>query len=310
MLLPWRNRLLRLGERWLGSPSSLCLLPLSWIFHWVAWARNQCYDRGWLPVTRVSVPVVSIGNLALGGRGKTPLVILVATQFPKTRLAILARGYGAKGGGLNDEMEVIRRHLPSARLYQGKDRVSLARRAVAEGAELLILDDGFQHRRLHRDWDWVVVRPEDLKGRCPPCGELRESPRGLARADAIFSYQEMAGAVPIQVISCISTSIAKKRVSIFCGIGHPERFRKTVESLGAEVVGELFVGDHQPISIEDLETFYNRTKPLYLVCTEKDWVKLPPHSLPILFVRIEGEVVGESVVWDSLIAKIKEKLHH
>jgi tetraacyldisaccharide 4'-kinase len=297
------------GQKWIGSPTSFLFFPASWLFLWIAASRNFFYDRGWLPVRKVAIPVLSIGNIALGGRGKTPLVILAARRFEGKRVAILARGYAALGG-LNDEMQVIGQHLPWVRLYQGKDRCSLAKQAVKEGAELILLDDGFQHRRLHRDWDWVVIRREDLRGRCPPCGELRESPRRLSRADALFSYEAVEGSIQLQNISFIEHSIQNTRVSLFCGIGRPERFRATVEALGGEIVGELFLGDHRAVSLKMLERFYEKTEPKYLLCTEKDWVKLPPHHLPILPVRIEAEVVGGHEKWEALIAKIKEKMHH
>ncbi|MDE3045404.1 MAG: tetraacyldisaccharide 4'-kinase [Verrucomicrobiota bacterium] len=277
----------------------------------MAYLRNLLYDRGWLPVYRVGIPVVSIGNLSVGGTGKTPLVILFAQQFKHRKVAILARGYRAENGQLNDEMRVIQRHVPEASLYQDGDRVALARQAEADGAELILLDDGFQHRRLHRDFDCVVVRPEDFSDRYLPQGLLRDSPKQLRRAHALFSYAPVAQAIQLGVQPLVSEDLRGKAVGLFCGIGHPERFKKTVAGLGAFVLAELYIGDHEPIGERRLRSFYEKCKPLgirYLVCTEKDWVKLPVTELPILCVSIQARVVANLDAWKNLLQKIEKRL--
>ncbi len=284
---------MRLFERFIQSRFAIILLPISWIWGLVCLLRHTCYDKGLFAVHKVDVPVVSVGNIAVGGRGKTPLVILLGEIFASYKVAIISRGYG---GG--DEMEVIKRHLPNALLYANPNRVISAKKAVEDGADLILMDDGFQHRRLHRDFDLVLVQPQDLKGRYLPAGQLRDSKRRLSKATVIHTLETKA--------SC-SVELAGERVAIFCGIGSPERFKKTVTELGAIIVHELYLADHEPIGSARLHTFYNQASVMgikYLVCTEKDEVKLPEHHLPIVSVRIETTPGG----LENLIEKIKERL--
>ena len=151
---------------------------------------NLAYSRGWKRSYRVAAPVVSVGNLTMGGTGKTPCVEYVAGFYRKheRRVAILSRGYGSQCGGLNDEGLVLSENVPDAPPYQGADRVALARAAIEESeSEVLILDDGFQHRRLARDLDLVLIdatRPWGY-GFLPPRGLLREPPSSLRRADGV-----------------------------------------------------------------------------------------------------------------------------
>jgi tetraacyldisaccharide 4'-kinase len=252
-----------------------------------------------LPATRVCIPVVSVGNLAVGGTGKTPLVILLAKQFENRRLAIIARGYGG------DEMKVVRRHLPNALCYEDPNRRRAAKKAVDEGAELIFLDDGFQHRRLYRDFDAVIVRPQDFSERVMPSGKLREPISALKRADAVFSNLQTK-VLRVVDLKGNHVSIQGEEVGIFCGIGHPERFKKTVERLGAKIVFELFLADHEPLDLNRLKSLSLK----YFVCTEKDAVKLPCTDLPILVVEIEADPSNDLAAWQNLVAKITEILNH
>jgi tetraacyldisaccharide 4'-kinase len=284
---------MRLFENFIQSRYAIFLLPISWIWGLVSSARHFFYDRGFFKTHRVSIPVISVGNIAIGGRGKTPLVILLGKIFSSRRVAILSRGYGD-----GDEMKVIALHLPHAKLYVDADRVRSAKKAIAENAELIILDDGFQHRRLHRDFDLVIVTLKDLHGRFIPAGELRDSPQRLKKAIVIPKLQFD--------VSC-PVSVKGERVAIFCGIANPLRFKKTVESLGGQVILELYLGDHEPIGEKRLQQFYDKAKLLnikYLLCTEKDEVKLHANPFPIHSVRIETKVEG----LETLIEKIRQSL--
>src|SRR5438876_1130985 len=154
------------------------------------WWRNRQFDRGGRAIHRAAVPVVSIGNLSLGGTGKTPCVEYVARFYRELglKVAILSRGYGANAGP-NDEALVLEENLPDVPHLQGADRLSLARTAVEElESELLILDDGFQHRRLQRDLDLVLVDATNPWGHgyLFPRGLLRETPRSLQRAGVVL----------------------------------------------------------------------------------------------------------------------------
>src|SRR5262245_12493692 len=152
--------------------------------------RNWLYDRGWKRTHRAAVPVVSVGNLTVGGTGKTPCVEFVARWFRERdrRVAILSRGYGSTGGA-NDEAMVLEENLPDVPHLQGADRVALAAAAVEElESEVLVLDDGFQHRRLARDLDLVLVDATNPwgHGAVLPRGLLREPASGLRRAGAVL----------------------------------------------------------------------------------------------------------------------------
>lgn len=162
-------------------------------------ARNLLFDRGVLRAQRVDLPVVSVGNLTAGGTGKTPFSIWLARRLMALgrRPAILSRGYGARAeSGISDEAELLARALPDTPHLTDRDRVRAARELEGRAVDVVILDDGFQHRRLARDLDIVLIdatRPfgfaPDERGRWLrahlPRGLLREAPRGLARADVI-----------------------------------------------------------------------------------------------------------------------------
>ena len=170
--------------------------------------RASAYDAGVFPVHRAARPVVSVGNLTTGGTGKTPLVIWLARRLLLRGLktAVLARGYGAaRDGECNDELRLIGEEVPGAALFPGSDRVSSAAAACGDGCQVLVLDDGFQHRRLARDLDLVVLDATDPWGTpgrwVLPRGLLREPPAALRRADAvILSRVELAGAKALEAL--------------------------------------------------------------------------------------------------------------
>lgn len=247
-------------------------------------ARNARYDRG-RGVTRLDVPVISVGNITVGGTGKTPVVIRIARLLDEIGAspAVVARGYGASPGEPNDEERLIRGKVPSVIYRADPDRVAAARSATESGgADVLILDDGFQHRRLHRDLDIVL-----LDATCPfgfehvlPRGLLREPLTGLRRADLILltrSDQVPAAARDaivrrvrsiagdVEILSCrhrvtgvrhLSTGEPidpeGKRVVLFAGIGRPESFRHTAASLGVEMVGSRWFADHHNYARRDI----------------------------------------------------------
>src|SRR5438876_5539483 len=176
-----------------GVGSSLCRLALSVAsgpYGSAVHLRNWCYDRGWLPTHRPPVPVISVGNLTAGGTGKTPCVEYLARflQARGLRPAVLSRGYRGNGRP-NDEALILEANLPDVPHLQGKDRVTRASQAVRVfGADVLILDDGFQHRRLRRDLDLVLIDAMNPwgHGRLLPRGLLREPISSLRRADAVI----------------------------------------------------------------------------------------------------------------------------
>ncbi|GAB6064543.1 tetraacyldisaccharide 4'-kinase [Deferrisoma palaeochoriense] len=194
----------------LGLGSKLLLAPLAvagWFYAQVQAARRWGYRRGVLPSADPGVPVVSVGNVAVGGTGKTPCVEWVCRWFLERgiRPAVLSRGYGGEAAGpvtvvsdgrgrvagwreAGDEPVLLARRLPGVPVVVGPDRRLTARKAVELGARVLVLDDGFQHLRLRRHLDLVTVDVQNPFGNgwCLPRGLLREPPRALADADVVL----------------------------------------------------------------------------------------------------------------------------
>jgi tetraacyldisaccharide 4'-kinase len=298
-------------------------------------ARNRLYDLGvWKPA-RVPVPVVSVGNLTLGGTGKTPCVEYVAGFYRDLGLsvALLSRGYGADSGR-NDEAMVLEENLPDVPHLQGADRVALARTAVEElESEVLVLDDGFQHRRLARDLDLALIdatRPLQHEYLFPR-GLLREPVGGLNRAGLVIltrADQVEAESLDRQrrwlkerfpvlpVVAAIhapeETDLKNKPVGAFCGIGNPEAFRRTLTDLGADVAAFRAFPDHHAYTradVDDLRTWAATLPPdAVLATTQKDFVKLRLPDLadrPLRAVRIRMRFLdGEDLLRDKLRAAV------
>ena len=303
--------------------------------------RNAGFDRGRTPIATADVPVVSVGNITLGGTGKTPMVEYVARWARKRglRAAILSRGYG-QAEGLNDEGRVLEENLPDVPHLQGRDRAELARIAVDElESEFLILDDGFQHRRLARDLDIVLLDALDPfgLGRIFPRGLLREPISSLKRAGVVVlsrgdlvseadrkairaEAEAKAGPLvwavarhaPLDLLAADAddeplSSIEGKPTAAFCGIGNPEGFRRTLERLGVRLVGFRAFSDHHPYSaadVADLAKWACGVGAESVLTTQKDSVKLRTATLgavPLRALRIGLEVVeGEAVLIDAI----------
>ncbi len=298
------------GVPWWRTLAGLLLWPLSlpyclWMMARRSWWRGRSH--------RLSVPVVSIGNLSCGGTGKTPTVEMVVGDLAGMGLqpAILSRGYGAHGaeGNGNDEYRVLADNLAGVEHYQGADRVACGQEAVAAGAEVLVLDDGFQHCRLHRDLDLVLLdalRPLD-NGKLLPAGLLREPLSALENADllgltranllkedqleSIRSFLEQRfPETPLLVIESRAVcwqelygkaedpgSLAEEKVFAFCGIGNPHSFRLAIKDLGAQVAGFQAFKDHQAYdqaSLARVASLARQCGVQTIVMTQKDAVKL------------------------------------
>ena len=284
-----RAKLLRLGYL-LIKRGAWYFAPFSWLYALAVFCRNQLYNYRLLPTFKVNPVVVSVGNIVAGGTGKTPFVHLLAKTFAHRRVAILSRGYGK----MPDEAMLLARRLPNVKVYAGKDRVALAK---AADADLIILDDGFQYRKLQRDFDIVLVRQE--KEHYLPWGFLRDSPKRLKGVEAISTADLRLTVKRILDLQGREVpSIRGWKVGIFCGIANPENFKQTVRDLGAEIVGEKIFADHEAADLSKLP------KASAFICTEKDFVKLPPTDLPIYF--LEMEMLAPR--WEKLIEKIDQKI--
>jgi tetraacyldisaccharide 4'-kinase len=324
--------------------------------------RNWVYDQGWLSRFSPPVPIViSVGNIVAGGTGKTPVTLLLAKQFyDEFIIALLSRGYRSKAehqprplclsngmGPLHradtcgDEPFLLAENLPHALVYVGKDRHASSIMAVQAGAQMIILDDGMQYRRLARDIDIVVMDNNDLfgQGHFLPRGFLREGISSLRRAHLIiinhidneeqlrtaqariapYSQAPLVGTAMFPVGARLLNgdtvpTLSGMKVALFCGIAHPEYFKKSVSEQGALIVAENYVGDHESFTLPTLEAFALQAKEMeaeLLLCTEKDKVKFltpPKLALPVAWLQMELKVIAGNKAWNKFIQKTKSDI--
>lgn len=274
--------------------------------------RNLFYDTGLFKARRAGAAVISIGNITAGGAGKTPLVIWLCNRLSRSHeCAILTRGYKTRQGPLLDEPAILAESCPDARVVVNPDRVAGAAEAVGFGAEVLIMDDGFQHRRLARDLDIVAIdatMPFGY-GRILPAGLLREPVTALKRADAVVITRsdQVANAelakiektirhikaditiarsihAPLCAIASDANEISieklkGKKVFAFCGIGNPDAFLNTLRNLGANVLGSKIFDDHHHYTDACLAEISEQAERLdadLAMTTQKDWTNLAP----------------------------------
>jgi tetraacyldisaccharide 4'-kinase len=329
-----------------GSAARLALQAAALFYAAGVQLRNRGFDWRLLPIHRASVPVVSIGNLTAGGTGKTPMVAAVADWFTSRnrRPVILSRGYRALENSLNDEKLVLDQLCPNVPHLQSPDRVKSARDACeVHGAQLLILDDGFQHRRLARDVDIVLIDALDPwgAGHLLPRGLLREPKAALERADLVvltradqcapatkarlLSEIERAwrGGAPVEavfnpvgLVDAAGESAAIQSISgniaAFCGIGNPDGFRETLRGAGFD--GRLldfraFPDHHHYASndLADLAQWATSLRAEALITTQKDLVKiLQTHlgGLPLWALTIRAQITVGQEKLDALLAPL------
>lgn len=291
-----------------------CFRLVTWFFQGPYWAatsiRNLLYKKDLKKSFRSKSFVLSVGNLTTGGTGKTPFIEYLCRYFGQKncRVAILSRGYGSASNRPNDESLQLAKNFPDIAQYLGANRVDSAQKATAEGADLLLLDDGFQHRRLCRDLDIVLLDalvPFGF-GHLLPRGLLRESVTSLGRADLVVLTrsdqitQAARSAIWKKVKAyhsatlCLEAShqadhltntsgenlplynLTGKKVFAFCGLGNPAGFRKTLEKSGCELVGFLPFPDHHHYTTDDqtkIAQLAKVAKAQLIVSTEKDLTK-------------------------------------
>jgi len=321
-LLPDAERFRRLVDGTTGGPAAtaarLGLAVLAVPYAAAMRLRNAAYDRGLLATHAAAAPVISVGNLTLGGTGKTPLVAWLARVLAAAgrRPTIVSRGYAARAGETSDEAAELGILLPDVPHRANRDRVVAARAAVGDGADAIILDDGFQHRRLRRDLDIVAIDATDPFG-CDhlfPRGLLRESPRSLARAQAVVLTRATSvserrrdeirravlaaagrdGGGPRKIVWAEAThaaiglrdstgqtrslaDLAGRRVFAFAAIGNPAAFRRTLAEAGADVTGFRAFADHHAYTAADLEAICSLAQSAgaeEVLTTLKDLVKI------------------------------------
>jgi tetraacyldisaccharide 4'-kinase len=298
----------------------------------VMWIRNRLYDWRIKRVHVSQLPVISVGNLSVGGTGKSPTVAWIARWFRQRdlRVAILSRGYGQLDDGRNDEALELELKLPDVPHLQNKDRVAAAQLATEElEMQLLVLDDGFQHRRLARSLDIVLIDATDsAASQWPlPAGLRREPLSSLERADlVIVTRADMVEASRLDLLckkiqsqssqlQVVTAShrpksllqfpsrqlglnrLAGTKVLAFCGIGNPEAFFESLRKLGAELLDTRAWPDHHAYSLDDIQwitNWHQSDKEAVLICTVKDWVKIQEAEIEgrsLLALEIEMELL-------------------
>jgi tetraacyldisaccharide 4'-kinase len=312
-IVPAHRRIVRKESVGLGPTSIRAVLrglslPYSAAVRW----RRTAYRRGWLRSHSPPIPVVSIGNITTGGVGKTPFVQTIVGWLTAAGRApvVVSRGYKASGG-VNDESLLLKENLPTVPQVQNRDRVVAVQKVVAqELGDVVVLDDGFQHQRLRRTLDIVLLDATDPfgGGRPLPAGFLREPISALAAAHAVVLTRaglasddertsirrEVAKAAPNALWAEIDFAptawnrfgtapaplelLSGKPVLAFCGIGNPEAFRRTLNELSVPVVEFSAFEDHHWYSEVDLAVLADRATKAgaaALVATQKDAVKVP-----------------------------------
>jgi tetraacyldisaccharide 4'-kinase len=294
--------------------------PLTWLFAQLVRARNAQYDRGRVPVRRLKLPVISVGNLSVGGSGKTPFVQSLGHWLKAQGIAfdILSRGYRRDTRGVlqvdaagtaeqyGDEPLLLARSL-GVPVFVGADRyqAGLAAEAYAEQcarpARLHILDDGFQHRQLHRDFDIVLLAAGDLRARLLPFGRLREPLSSLARAHAVAAPEELSALLSEPNVWHIRRRLtlpapAPTRPLAFCGLANPRQFWQSLNDIGIYPVATFAFGDHHrytPRNIHLLQRLARQHEANGFLTTEKDLVKLAgaplqPLVAPVLTIEVRN----------------------
>jgi tetraacyldisaccharide 4'-kinase len=339
------------------------LWPLEQFYALAMRLRAAAYRRGWLKSQRLPAKVVSVGNLTVGGTGKTPVVLHLARRLQERglRVAILTRGYGRRepaplvvnGLGevtkytpelMGDEPVLLTRHLPQVTIGIGADRFALAQQILKmetdRPPQVFLLDDGFQHLRLQRDLDLVLIDVSDPfgAGAVLPAGRLREPLGALGRADLVL-LTRAANGVPREVEDTIrranpraplfraSTRLAgvfeagthkpanlfvlKQTPALaFCGIGNPEAFWDDLRRAGFNLAATVVFPDHYRYAIEDFRRIIRQADGAgakALLATEKDWINMtvvPPSLPPTFYCRMELVVEDEP----AFLAAVEERL--
>jgi tetraacyldisaccharide 4'-kinase len=310
------------------------LNPLSFIYGSVTGLRNRLYDRGVLRTHSVAGPVISIGNISAGGSGKTPFVLLLGELLTACgiKFDVLSRGYGRKTRGVllvdpaglpqdfGDEPLLIARKL-QVPVIVGEDRYTAGQFAEARfGPQLHVLDDGFQHRALARDFDIVLVTPQDASDKLLPAGRLREPLTSLKRADVVVLTSgaslesfPLEGKLVWRVRRGIIPKNIPPRPIVFCGIARPQNFVLQLRAANIEPVAEAFYRDHHAYAekdIRDLLELKQRSQAGGFVTTEKDAVNLGGYLSvlqPLSVIPVKMDLVDAANAVDTMLRIVNER---
>jgi tetraacyldisaccharide 4'-kinase len=323
--------------------------PLSATYGGWVWARNLLYHRRILQSRRLSRPVISIGNISVGGTGKTPFVILLGELLQQRgiNLDVLSRGYGRKTRGVvvvdpngstqefGDEPILIAKRL-GCPVVVGESRYAAGLTAETKfNSQLHILDDGFQHRSLARDFDIVLLTPEDIQDKLLPAGRLREPLSSLGRSHAVV--MERRASRPSRTDARASTgtdetempnlpaenvwrvrrgielSSAPVRPVAFCGIAKPQKFVEQLKIVGVEIAAEKFYRDHHAYNsgdVRDLLVLRDQAQAGGFITTEKDAINLGSQAAqlaPVAIARVQMELLDAPDALDTILRVIENR---
>jgi tetraacyldisaccharide 4'-kinase len=338
----------------------------AWFYDKTVALRNLLFDQGVLKIYRLSCPVISVGNLALGGTGKTPMVGWLARFFSQEgyRVGIVSRGYGGAesrrvtivSDGENvladqaisgDEPLMLARQLSGVPVLCSTKRVKAGKAAIEKfDCNVLILDDGFQHRYLARDLDVVMLDSRDPYGsdRVFPRGKMREKAEALARAHVLVlsHFDGSEGAEkhsdklrrewpdktivtaiyrPIRIFSAADhrerppNSLMGSRLAAFAGISQPDDFFQSIHNLGGRLVYTAPLPDHYPLTSDLLASLAldaSRFKPEFWLTTEKDWVRLPklvPQGMELWVMAMEIDFQGDEAPLMESLRRVLEAVN-
>lgn len=311
-------------------PLSLALLPLSYLFCAIAWLRRRLFAWGWKSSYRAPVPVIIVGNISVGGTGKTPFVIWLAQTLREQgyRPGIISRGYGGQAESwpqpvtadsdprlVGDEPVLIAQHSGCPMQVGPKRQASIERLLAEHDCDLIISDDGLQHYALQRDIEIVLV--DGARGfgnqRCLPAGPLREPVRRLREVDFVVSKNdpqaEIAMRFPLTDLCAVNnpqqrlalSELHGQRVHALAGVGNPESFFQILRAQGLEVIPHRFA-DHHAYQASDILF----ADDLPVLMTEKDAIKCRAFAqarhwfLPIQAQLPEG-------FKDALLARLRQR---
>jgi tetraacyldisaccharide 4'-kinase len=347
--------------------SRTALLPLAALYGAVMFLRNRAFDWGILPTSRVEVPVIAVGNLAAGGTGKTPLVEFLVGYLLKLgrRVAVVSRGYGRSSRGVvvvsegngamvdartgGDEAVQVARKFPAAAVVVGERRIDAARKAVEDlKADVLVLDDAFQHRWIDRQLNILVLDAgSDIRTEAMlPAGTRREPLAGIGRADMIAWSRTTPASLrtdlqravapwfngPLLMFRSEPAALRRadgfagsgcmgKKVLAVSGIANPCRFFDALKGLGAQVVSELVFPDHHAFRRGDISKILEIFRKVHadlIVTTEKDWVRATADDLirrnflaayPVWYLPITVTIVEGEEMLDETVRQTMERFH-
>lgn len=317
--------------------------PISSLYGIATAARNILYDRGILKSHKLSWPVVSIGNISVGGSGKTPFVIMLGELLKQRGIAfdVLSRGYARETHGpmivdpngsardFGDEPLLIARRLAcpvivgesryqAGKLAESNDFVTAGSAPDQHTGTIHLLDDGFQHRSLARDFEIVLITEQDLCDQLLPAGRLREPLSSLRRANAIVLPEKIDPAcLPIaknswRVRRSLTIPSTPNNSIAFCGIARPRNFIDQLRAAGIQPVAEKFYRDHHqytPSDIRELLSLKAQTHAEAFITTEKDVVNLGAHLFEIspIVARVEMELLDPAGALDTIVRVVTER---